>query len=191
MASKIKHKMIRDREKLQKMYHQNGMSLADIAGVYGCSRQYVQMVFSALGIRRRDKRQALAISPGRRRGGSEFGSREDNFIRRNFRRMTDLQLARYLDKSRTAVAYRRLIVLGKKKLKRRNYTTKEDQYILNNYQKLSDRAMAKALKRSLISVANHRTAVLKRHKRNAGRNSSAARSKPAVWSALAERAKEN
>ncbi len=165
MAVKIKQKMTKDREKLIEMYHQEGMSLTDIAGKYGCSRQYVHLIFISLGIARRERREALDISPRRRKSKFDFGSIQDNFISRNFKRMTDKKMAEHLNKPATAVTYRRLIILGKKKIERRNFTSEEDQFILNNYHRLTDQAIARILDRSVISVTHHRSKILNRPKR--------------------------
>ncbi len=173
MVAKVKQKMLKEKEKLIEMYHRRRMSLADIAEAYGCSRQYVQTIFVSLGIKRRGKKQASGVSPNRRENGLGFRLLEDKFIENNFRRMTDMELARYLDKPVGAVTYRRLIVLGKKKLERRNFTPKEDDYILDNYRRLTDRAMARKLNRPLISVTHHRTTVLNKLKRKAGRGTKA------------------
>ncbi|MEE9552786.1 MAG: hypothetical protein V3W18_00700 [candidate division Zixibacteria bacterium] len=165
MAVKIKQKMLKDREKLIEMYHQERMSLTDIARKYGCSRQYVQLIFITLGIERRERREALNISPRRRKSKFNFGPIQDNFIAKNYKRMTDREIARHLNKPAPAVTYRRLMVLGKKKIERRNFTSEEDQFILNNYQRLTDQVMARVLDRSLISVTHHRSRILNRAKR--------------------------
>lgn len=168
MAAKIKQKMLKDREKLVEMYHQEGKSLTDIARKYGCSRQYVQLIFITLGIARRERREALDIFSRRRKGKYDFGSIQDNFISRNFKRMTDKEMAEHLNKPAVAVTYRRLIVLGKKKIERRNFTFEEDQFISNNYHQLTDQALARVLDRSVISVTHHRRKILKRQKRQNG-----------------------
>jgi len=165
MPSKIKQRMLKDREKLKEMYHQKGMSLTDIAGQYGCSRQYVHLIFVELGIERRERQDALLISPKRRKSKFDFGPVQDKFIESNYRNMTDGELARYLNKPVSAVTYRRLIFLGKKKIERRNFSEKENAFILKNYRHLTDQDIAKVLDRSLISVTHHRSRVLNRPKR--------------------------
>jgi hypothetical protein len=165
MPAKIKQRMLKDRGKLIKMYHRDRMSLSDIGRKYGCSRQYVQVVFMALGIERRERLNALSISAGRRKGKYDFGPGQDRFIVDNYRKMTDKEIARNLEKPASAVTYRRLIVLGKKKSERRNFTSDENEFILENYRLLTDHDMARELKRSLISVTHHRSRVLNRSKR--------------------------
>ena len=44
MAESVKQKMFREKDKMIKMYYDRKMSLTDIGKVYGCSRQYVQMI---------------------------------------------------------------------------------------------------------------------------------------------------
>jgi len=165
MSSKIKQRMLKDREKIAEMYHQKGMSLTDIAKVYGCSRQYAHLIFVNLGIERRDRQKALKISPKRRKSKFDLEASHDKFIIGNYKYMTDIEMARYLDKPVSAVTYRRLIFLGKKKIERRNFTEKENAFILKNYRQLTDYDIAKVLDRSLISVTHHRSRVLKRPKR--------------------------
>lgn len=168
MAAKIKQKMMKDREKLIVMYHQEGMSLTDIAEKYGCSRQYVHLIFITLGIARRERQEALELSPRRRKSKFDFEPIQDNFISRNFKRMTDRKMAQHLNKPAAAVTYRRLIVLGKKKIERRNFTSEEDRFILNNYHRLTDQAIARILERSVISVTHHRSKILNLPKRRNG-----------------------
>lgn len=160
MATRIKRRMIKDKEKLIEMYHQMGMSLTDIARKYGCSRQYVQLVFIDLGIKRRKRRDALNVSPKRRKSKHSFNEIHDRFIVKNYLNLTDREMARYLNKPAAAVTYRRLMVLGRKKMERRNFSLKEDRYIIKNYRYLSDSVMARALDRSLISVTHHRSRIL-------------------------------
>jgi hypothetical protein len=165
MPANVKQRMLRDRRKLITMYHRERMSLSDIGRKYGCSRQYVQTVFMALGIERRERLKALSISGKRRKSKYDFGPGHDRFIRDNYRNMTDEQIARNLRKPASAVTYRRLIVLGKKKNERRDFTRNENRFILKNYRRLTDHEMARTLKRSLISITHHRSRVLNRAKR--------------------------
>jgi len=160
MAANIRQRMLKDREKLIEMYHQRGMSLADIARKYGCSRQYVHLIFIGLGISRRKRQEALNISPKKRRSRLEFGPNQDSFIINNCRKMTDRTMARYLNKSIAVVTYRRLVILGRKKIERRNFTLREDNFIVRNCGRLSDSAIAKVLDRSLVSVTHHRSRIL-------------------------------
>ena len=165
MAAGVKKKMIKDKEKLIKMYYDRKMSLTDIGKVYGCSRQYVQMIFIALGIQRRDRQEALKQSPKKRKSKFDFRAEHDNFISRNFSRMTDGDLAKAISKPVNAVTYRRLIVLGKKKVERKNFTEEENDFIVNNYRRFTDVELAAKLSRSLISVTHHRNRILNRPKR--------------------------
>lgn len=165
MAGEIKRKLQKDRKLLVEMYHRRGMSLTDIARKYGCSRQYVQLVFIALGIQRRNRQEALRLSPKRRKSRFDFRRKHDRFIAANYKKMADHEMALKLNKPVSAVTYRRLAVLGKKKGQRRNFSAKEDEFILKNYEKLTDSAIARRLKRSLISVTHHRNRILNRPKR--------------------------
>ncbi len=165
MAGKIKKRLQKDRKLLVEMYHQRGMSLTDIARKYGCSRQYIQLVFIALGIRRRNRQEALKLSPKRRKSRFDFQPKHDRFISANYERMADHEIALRLNKPVNAVTYRRLTVLGKKKGVRRNFSAEENDFILRNYKKLTDSAIARALERSLISVTHHRNRILNRPKR--------------------------
>jgi len=165
MAESVKMRMLREKDKLVKMYFDRKMSLTDIGKVYGCSRQYVQMIFIALGIERRDRQEALRQSPKKRKSKFDFRPEHDNFIARNYSRMTDGDIARAISKPVSAVTYRRLIVLGKKKVDRKNFTDEENEFILKNYKRLTDIAIAEKLSRSLISITHHRNRILNRPKR--------------------------
>ena len=165
MADSIKQKMLREKDKLVKMYYDRKMSLTDIGKVYGCSRQYVQMIFITLGIERRNRQEALKQSPKKRKSKFDFRPEHDSFITKNFSRMTDGDLARAISKPVNAVTYRRLIVLGKKKVERKNFTDEENNFILKNYKRLTDTAIASKLNRSLISITHHRNRILNRPKR--------------------------
>ncbi len=165
MAEKIKRRLLKDRKLLVEMYHQRGMSLTDIARKYGCSRQYVQLIFIALGIERRNRQEALRLSPKKRKSRFNFQPQHDRFIIAKYEKMTDRQIASRLNKPVNAVTYRRLTVLGKRKGARRNFSAKENNFILKNYKKLTDGAIARTLKRSLISVTHHRTRILNSPKR--------------------------
>ncbi len=165
MAKTIKQRMLKDKKKLLMMYNERKMSLTDIGEKYGCSRQYVQMVFIALGIARRERQEALRQSPKKRKSKFNFRPEHDIFISENFSKMTDVDMAARLSKPVNAVTYRRLIVLGKKKVSRKNFTNEEDDFILKNYRNLTDIAIARYLDRSLISVTHHRNRILNRPKR--------------------------
>ncbi len=165
MAGKIKRKLLKDRKMLVEMYHRQGMSLSDIARKYGCSRQYIQLVFIASGIKRRNRQEALRQSSKKRRSRFNFQREHDRFIAANYEKMTDQQIALKLNKPVNAVTYRRLTVLGKKKGARRNFSAKENHFILKNYKKLTDGAIARTLKRSLVSVTHHRNRILNCSKR--------------------------
>jgi hypothetical protein len=166
MPGRIKSSMMGERQKLEEMYHRQGLSLTDIGKHYGCSRQYVQLVFKALGIERRTQEDALRLRPRNRKSKYEFGPEHDDFILKNCTAMTDHEIASKLEKPTTAVTYRRLVFLQKKKVDRRNFTSDENHYILKNYRKLPDIAMARELNRSLISITHHRNRILNRPKRN-------------------------
>ncbi len=165
MAESVKQKMIREKDKLVKMYYDSKMSLTDIGKVYGCSRQYVQMIFIALEINRRSRQEALKQSPKKRKSKFDFHPEHDSFIAKNYSKMTDGDIARAISKPVNAVTYRRLIVLGKKKVERKNFTHEENNYILKNYTRLTDTAIADKLNRSLISITHHRNRILNRPKR--------------------------
>ena len=165
MADSIKQKMLREKEKLVKHYYENKMSLTDIGKLYGCSRQYVQMIFITLGIKRRNRQEALRQSPKKRKSKFDFKPEHDNFISKNYQEMTDGEIARAIAKPVNAVTYRRLIVLGKKKIARKNFTEQENSFIIKNYQRLTDTAIADRLNRSLISITHHRNRILNRPKR--------------------------
>jgi hypothetical protein len=166
MAGSVKQKMLKEKDKLVTMYYQRKMSLTDIGKVYGCSRQYVQMIFKAVGIKRRSRQEALRQSPKKRKSKFDFRPEHDNYISRNYQKMTDGDIARVIAKPLNAVTYRRLIVLGKKKVARKNFTEEENNFILKNYKNLTDVAIAEELKRSLISITHHRNRILKRPKRS-------------------------
>jgi hypothetical protein len=165
MAESVKQKMLREKDKLVKLYFDRKMSLTDIGKVYGCSRQYVQMIFISLGIERRDRQEALRQSPKKRKSKFDFRPEHDNFIAKNYSRMTDGDIAKAISKPVNAVTYRRLIVLGKKKVERKNFTEEENEFILKNYKRLTDIAIAEKLNRSLISITHHRNRILNRPKR--------------------------
>lgn len=165
MAGSVKQKMLREKDKLVKMYYQRKMSLTDIGKAYGCSRQYVQMIFKSLGIKRRSRQEALRQSPKKRKSKFDFRPEHDSFIARNYKKMTDGEIARAIAKPLNAVTYRRLIVLGKKKVVRKNFSEEENEFILKNYKSLTDVAIAEELNRSLISITHHRNRILKRPKR--------------------------
>lgn len=166
MPGKIKSKMIWDREGLENLYHKQGMSLTDIAQKYGCSRQYVQLVFKELNIERRTRQEALRQKPRNRKSKYDFKPFHDSFIEKNYTKMTDHEIADKLKKPPSSVTYRRLLVLGKKKVNRRNFTSEENDFILDNYKNLTDLSIAEKLNRSLISVTHHRNRILGRPKRN-------------------------
>ena len=166
MAGSVKQRMLRDKQKLVRMYYQRKMSLTDIGKVYGCSRQYVQMIFKTLDIERRNRQEALRQSPKKRKSKFDFRPEHDLYITRNYLKMTDNDIARAIAKPLNAVTYRRLIVLGKKKVVRKNFSEDENEFILKNYKNLTDVAIAEELDRSLISITHHRNRILKRPKRS-------------------------
>jgi hypothetical protein len=166
MAESVKQKMLKEKDKMIKMYYDNKMSLTDIGKVYGCSRQYVQMIFITLGIKRRNRQEALRQSPKKRKSKFDFRPEHDNFIAKNYLKMTDGEIAEAIAKPVNAVTYRRLIVLGKKKIDRKNFTSQENSFIIKNYRRLTDTAIAEKLNRSLISITHHRNRILNRPKRS-------------------------
>ena len=141
------------------------MSLTDIGEHYGCSRQYVQLIFKELGIKRRSRMLALKSRPRRRKSKYNFSPEDDQFLMENFEKMTDSEMASKLDKPVKSIIYRRLIVLGKKKVNRRNFSEEENRFILENFDSMTDVEIAAALNRSLISVTHHRNRILNRPKR--------------------------
>jgi len=162
----LKKKMIADKDLLYRMYHQENLSLTDIGEKYGCSRQYVQLIFKELGIARRPRLQALKNRPRKRKSKYNFTEKDDKFILENCDDLTDPKLAEKLNKPVKSVIYRRLIVLGKKKVVRRNFTQQENKFILENYDHMTDNAIAEELNRSLISVTHHRNRILNCPKRD-------------------------
>lgn len=165
VLSPLKHRLIRERKKLNDMYHHQQLSLTDIAEHYGCTRQYIQLIFKELGINRRPRLLALRNKPRRRRSKYGFTEKDDLFIKENFIQKSDSELAAEIGKPAKAVTYRRLFNLKCRKTIRRNFTRAEDRFIKNNYLKLSDRAIALALNRSLVSIAHHRHRILGKTKR--------------------------
>ena len=161
----LKHRLIAEKDNLYQMYHEEMKSLTEIGEYYGCSRQYVQLIFKELGIRRRSRMLALKNRPRKRRSKYNFSEEDDRFIVKNYLTMTDPQLAEKLGKPVKSIIYRRLLVLGKKKVDRRNFSKQENEFILNNYQNMTDTEIARILKRSLISVTHHRNRILNRPKR--------------------------
>jgi len=161
----IKQRMVTEKDRLFQMYHQDKLSLTDIGDHYGCSRQYVQLIFKELGIKRRSRMIALKNRPKRRRSKYNFTEEDDKFILDNFYKITDSEMALQLGKPIKSIVYRRLIVLGKKKVNRRNFTEEENQFIIDNFKKMTDTAIAKVLNRSLISITHHRNRVLNKPKR--------------------------
>lgn len=162
----LKQRMMSEKDKLYEMYHQHKLSLTDIGDHYGCSRQYVQLIFKELGIKRRSRMLALKNRPRRRKSKYNFTEKDDKFILDNFENMTDVEIARNLDKPVKSIIYRRLMVLKKKKVDRRNFSDEENRYILENYNKMTDIEIARRLDRSLISVTHHRNRILNRPKRS-------------------------
>jgi hypothetical protein len=167
MASEhaLKHQMTGEKDKLFQMYHQQKLSLTDIGEHYGCTRQYVQLIFKELGIKRRSRMLALKNRPRRRKSKYNFSEDDDRFIVENCDRMTDTEIASKLGKPVKSIIYRRLMVLQKKKVNRRNFTEQENQFILDNYLTMTDTQIARALSRSLISVTHHRNRILNKPKR--------------------------
>jgi DNA-binding CsgD family transcriptional regulator len=165
IRSQLKHRLLCESEKLNQLYHQQQLSLTDIAEQYGCTRQYIQLIFKELGISRRPRLLALRNKPRRRTSKYGFTEADDQFIRVNFTLKNDSELADELGKPVKAITYRRLFNLKCRKTSRRNFTKTEDRFIVNNYKKLSDGAIARALNRSLVSVAHHRNRVLHKIKR--------------------------
>jgi len=155
-----------DKCTLEKMYHQDGMSLTDIGKQFGCSRQYVQLIFKSLNIPRRTKAEAIKNRPRDFKRKYDFNAAHDEFIIQNYQGMTDQKLAQEIGKPSHSVTYRRLIILGKKKIARRNFTPDENNFILNNYKRMTDIEIARILNRSLISITHHRNRILNRPKRN-------------------------
>ncbi|NLI15496.1 MAG: hypothetical protein GX409_04335 [candidate division Zixibacteria bacterium] len=161
----LKQRLISESERLLQMYHHQQLSLTDIAEKYGCTRQYIQMIFKELGIDRRPRLLALRSKPRRHKNKHGFTEDDDQYIRLNYTIKNDAEIALYLNKPVKAVTYRRLVNLKCRKTARRNFTKVENRFIINNYKKLSDGAIARALNRSLVSVAHHRNRVLHRVKR--------------------------
>jgi len=165
VGSPLKQRLLSESEKLRHMYHQQMLSLTDIAELYGCTRQYIQLIFKELGISRRQRILALRNKPRRRQSKYGFSESDDQYIRENFMEKSDNEMALQLDKPVKAITYRRLFNLKCRKISRRNFSNVEDRFIVNNYRKLSDRALAAALNRSLVSIAHHRNRVLGKSKR--------------------------
>ena len=161
----LKKKMVDEKDKMYNMYHHENQSLTDIGEHYGCSRQYVQLVFKELGIARRSRVLALKNRPRRRKSKYNFTENDDKFIIENYNKLTDPKIAENLNKPLKSIIYRRLIVLGKKKVVRRNFTPGENKFILENYKQMTDQAVANKLNRSLISVTHHRNRILNCPKR--------------------------
>lgn len=161
----LKQRLLNESEQLSQMYHHQQLSLTDIAEHYGCTRQYIQLIFKELGIERRPRLLALRNKPRRQKSKYGFTEEDDRFIRSNFVTKNDTEIAEQLNKPVKAVTYRRLISLKCRKSARRNFTKAENRFIVNNYRKLSDGAIARALNRSLVSVAHHRNRVLRKVKR--------------------------
>ena len=155
-----------EKGKLFEMYHQQKLSLTDIGEHYGCSRQYVQLIFKELGIQRRSRMLALKNRPRRRKSKYNFTEADDQFIIENCENMTDAEIARKLEKPVKSIIYRRLMVLKKKKVERRNFTKEENEFILENYDNMTDTEIARKLQRSLISVTHHRNRILNKPKRS-------------------------
>ncbi len=162
----LKQRMVCEKDRLFQMYHRDKLSLTDIGDHYGCSRQYVQLIFKELGIKRRPRMMALKNRPKRRKSKYNFTEEDDKFILDNFDIMTDTEIALQLGKPMKSIVYRRLIVLGRKKVDRRNFTEEEDQFIIDNFHKMTDIAIARTLNRSLISVTHHRNRILNKPKRS-------------------------
>jgi hypothetical protein len=162
----LKQRMMREKDLLFQMYHQQKFSLTDIGEHYGCSRQYVQLIFKELGIKRRSRMVALKNRPRRRKSKYNFAEEHDKFILENCDKMTDAEIAEKLDKPVKSIIYRRLMVLRQKKVHRRNFSEEENKFILDNYNKMTDIEIARTLNRSLISVTHHRNRILNRPKRS-------------------------
>jgi hypothetical protein len=165
VSTPLKQRLVSESDKLIRMYHDDMLSLTDIGELYGCSRQYVQLIFKELGIERRPRILALQSKPRHRKSKYDFAEADDKFIRDNHQEMTDIEMGRELSKPPKAITYRRLIILGCKKIARRNFTVDENKFILDNYKKLTDTAIAKIMNRSLISVTHHRNRILNKPKR--------------------------
>jgi hypothetical protein len=165
VSTPLKQRLVSDSDKLFSMYNDEMFSLTDIGKLYGCSRQYVQLVFKELGIERRPRILALQSKPRYHKSKYNFSEADDQFIRDNFQEMTDAEMAGNLNKPAKAITYRRLVMLKCIKIARRNFTAEENNFILENYRKLTDTAIAKIMNRSLISVTHHRNRILNRPKR--------------------------
>jgi DNA-binding CsgD family transcriptional regulator len=165
MTENIRKKMLREKERLKEMYYDRSMSLTEIGEYFGCSRQYVQLIFIKLGLRRRTRKEALKISPRRKSGKYKFTPENDKYIIRNCDRLTDQEIASAIGKPVSAVTYRRLSVLKRKKNNRKSFSRMENQFILRNYRRMTDSEIARYLNRSLISVTHHRNRILKCPKR--------------------------
>ncbi len=161
----FKQRMASEKDKLFQMYHQEKFSLTDISEHYGCSRQYVHLIFKELGIKRRSRMMGLRIQSKRGKSKYNFTEDDDNFILGNYNKMTDSEIAIRLGKPLKSIMYRRSRFLGKKKFSRRKFTEKEDKFILDNFEKMTDTLIAKALNRTTVSVTVHRNQVLNRTKR--------------------------
>lgn len=161
----LKHRLIGEKDKLFEMYHQQKLSLTDIGEHYGCSRQYVQLIFKELGIKRRSRMVALKNRPRRRKSKYNFSSDDDRFIIDNYINLTDSEMAVKLLRPVKSIIYRRLIVLGKKKVDRRNFSDEENRFILEHCDKMTDIEIARTMRRSLISVTHHRNRILNKPKR--------------------------
>ena len=162
----LKQRMMSEKDRLYEMYHQEKLSLTDIGDHYGCSRQYVQLIFKELGIKRRSRMLALKNRPRRRKSKYSFTEEDDKFILENCDKMTDSEIGKKLGKPVKSIIYRRLMVLKKKKVDRRNFTDEENMFILENYSSMTDTEIARRLGRSLISVTHHRNRILNKPKRS-------------------------
>lgn len=88
---------------------------------------------------------------------SSWLEREDEFIRTNYEKMTDAEMAGELGRRTPgAVEWRRLQKLGLKKRPRRKYSKEDNAFLKANYLQMADKKMAEALGRTRASVAEAR-----------------------------------
>lgn len=89
---------------------------------------------------------------------------EDNYIKNNFKKVSDEEMAKELGRSSAAVSVRRSY-LGLSRRAKHDWSDEEDEFIIKNYESMTDAEIGNELGRSTSSVRSRRNNVLHLGKR--------------------------